>query len=534
MEKKLSKTNKQVPTRRQIDAYIAARNHKFESKIKDLEETLKALQVELEECREEKTTLEQETQLRVEAIQRMDNKALYLETLKAKLEDVKRSLSTSKAELRSLETKANQIDIKIKQAESELETLSNKLFKKQQREDCDLLLTDLRSQKNLIDSEKLALTNTIKNLRQLETDFKNQLTLRLKNAQSGKIIQNLESKIGAKEKIISAKKQVLHDLCEEYKKEKSLEISLLMPKVTKFVAQHRQVEARTMRKVSGNLKRQLTLKQRKLDALEKSILKQSYEDLLKEYEKRKSVLRKKEALVESSEATIRRWLEHKEARNRYFLGQFGFTKYETSLNADIERLKDKKSVKHYLPLYNFVAKHEELKKSLRNEQRIQTKLGKLLFDLTQKAKEVNKLKNEISILERKIGKKVTSSKRQALPKMDIENWSDAELFAEKYMKWLGFADAKRTGAGADEGKDVDSRNAIAQVKDMGTGASRPMLQQLNGVAAAERKIPIFFARSYATTAKEWGEKHGIALFQFTLRGEVKAISKKAKELLEGK
>jgi hypothetical protein len=33
--------------------------------------------------------------------------------------------------------------------------------------------------------------------------------------------------------------------------------------------------------------------------------------------------------------------------------------------------------------------------------------------------------------------------------------------------------------------------------------------------------------------KEWGEKHGIALFQFTLRGEVKAISKKAKELLEG-
>ena len=60
-----------------------------------------------------------------------------------------------------------------------------------------------------------------------------------------------------------------------------------------------------------------------------------------------------------------------------------------------------------------------------------------------------------------------------------------------------------------------------------------MLTQLNGVEAAERKIPIFFARSYATTAKEWGEKHGIALFQFSLRGEVKAISKKAKELLEG-
>jgi hypothetical protein len=42
-----------------------------------------------------------------------------------------------------------------------------------------------------------------------------------------------------------------------------------------------------------------------------------------------------------------------------------------------------------------------------------------------------------------------------------------------------------------------------------------------------------FPRSFATTAKEWGEKHGIALFQFTLRGEVKAISKRAKQLLEG-
>jgi FtsZ-binding cell division protein ZapB len=529
--KKLSQTNRQAPTRRQIDAYVVARNHKFESKIKDLEETVKARQVELEELREKKTTLEQETQLRVEAIQRLDNKVLFLETLKSKFENVVRSLSASQAELRSLETKANQIDIKIKQAESELETLSNKLFKKQQREDCDSLLTELRGQKNLLDSEKSALTNTIKNLRQLETDFKKQLNLRLKNVQSTKIIQNLESKIRVKEKIISEKKQLLKDLSEEYKK--SLEKPLSIPKVTEFVVQHRQVEARNMRKVSGNLKRQLTSKQRKLDVIEKSILKQSYDDLFKEYEKRKTVLRKKESLVESSEATIRRWLEHKKARNKYFLGQFGFTKYDTALNANIEILKHNKNVKHYLPLYNFVAKHDELKKSLIHEQKIQSKLEKSLFDLNQKAKEVNKLKNEISILEKKISQKVAPSKRQPLPRMNIENWSDAELFAEKYMKWLGFADAKRTGAGADEGKDVDSRKAIAQVKDMGTGASRPMLQQLNGVAAAERKIPIFFARSYATTAKEWGEKHGIALFQFSLRGEVKALSKKARELLEG-
>jgi hypothetical protein len=121
-----------------------------------------------------------------------------------------------------------------------------------------------------------------------------------------------------------------------------------------------------------------------------------------------------------------------------------------------------------------------------------------------------------------------------VPKMAIENWEDAEVFAVKYMRWLGFADAQKTGSGSDEGKDVDSSKAVAQVKDMGTGVSRPMLQQLFGVAAAEKKIPVFFARTYAKTAKEWGQKHGMALFQFSIRGDVKAVSTKAEQILKKK
>ena len=123
------------------------------------------------------------------------------------------------------------------------------------------------------------------------------------------------------------------------------------------------------------------------------------------------------------------------------------------------------------------------------------------------------------------------SKGSKPPRMGIENWEDAEVFAVKYMRWLGFTDAKKTRGGTDEGKDVDSSKAVAQVKDMGTGVSRPMLQQLFGVAAAEKKVPVFFARSYAKTAKEWGEKYKVALFQYTLKGEVKPMSKKAQELL---
>ena len=78
-----------------------------------------------------------------------------------------------------------------------------------------------------------------------------------------------------------------------------------------------------------------------------------------------------------------------------------------------------------------------------------------------------------------------------LPKMSSENWKDAEAFAEKLIRWLGFPDAKVTSEGSDEGKDVDSRQAVTQVKDIGAVVSRPIVQQLNGVAAAERKIPVF-------------------------------------------
>ena len=59
------------------------------------------------------------------------------------------------------------------------------------------------------------------------------------------------------------------------------------------------------------------------------------------------------------------------------------------------------------------------------------------------------------------------------------------------MRWLGFSDSQKTASGSDLGKDIDSIAAVAQVKDMGTGVSRPMVQQLFGVASAEKKIPIF-------------------------------------------
>jgi hypothetical protein len=188
---------------------------------------------------------------------------------------------------------------------------------------------------------------------------------------------------------------------------------------------------------------------------------------------------------------------------------------------------DKIDLPRHPTLQNLVRKRTECRLDLKKSR---DELGELDRTMTR----LGDLKKEAVDLEKRIITLSRSAKIRALdkpPKMSIENWKDAEAFAEKYMRWLGFSDAKVTSEGSDEGKDVDSRQAVAQVKDMGTGVGRPMLQQIHGVAAGEGKIPMFFARSYAATSKNYGEVHGIALFEFNLKGEVKAVSSRAKKMI---
>lgn len=150
-----------------------------------------------------------------------------------------------------------------------------------------------------------------------------------------------------------------------------------------------------------------------------------------------------------------------------------------------------------------------------------------LVDRIERAKaQVNEFRNTAHLLEANSGRG-----KSAPPRIPVENWEDAEELAVRYVKWLGFADARRTKTGSDEGKDVESARCVAQVKDLGTGATRPMLQQLFGVASAEKKIPIFFSRSYARPAMEWGETHGLALFRFDLRGTITPVSDAARKLV---
>ncbi|KUN90418.1 hypothetical protein AQJ84_40185 [Streptomyces resistomycificus] len=101
----------------------------------------------------------------------------------------------------------------------------------------------------------------------------------------------------------------------------------------------------------------------------------------------------------------------------------------------------------------------------------------------------------------------------------IRTARDAELAAVDWMRYLGFADAVATAVGADEGIDVLAEQAVAQVKKEGSPTSRPTVQQLHGVAAAQSKAALFFSMAgYTPQAMDWASRHGIALFQYDLQG----------------
>jgi hypothetical protein len=178
-------------------------------------------------------------------------------------------------------------------------------------------------------------------------------------------------------------------------------------------------------------------------------------------------------------------------------------------------------------LDNAVAKLRDKKEELRNANAVVLSGEKLIARIDSAKNEVERLLANASAVNSK-----DSQRRGVAPRFQVNSWDDAEELALRYIKWLGFSDAKRTPRGADEGKDVEAKKCVAQVKYLATGVNRPMLQQLFGVASAERKMPIFFAQSYARTAFEWAEVNNICLFKFTVQGRVTPVSRAASALLK--
>lgn len=273
--------------------------------------------------------------------------------------------------------------------------------------------------------------------------------------------------------------------------------------------------------------------------------------------KAESLVAKQKQLLKNNEQRIHAWMiqrSHKFEDTVVLKNYQKFNKYgEINTNAygwptetkigtarnfiksSVEHIEKSIELQNHPTLHNLFLRRSEIKGALeiavRENEAATTKEVQIKLDFETEARALNK---KIDQVNRSKHREITTNRKSSIPKMNIENWEDAEIFVVKYMRWLGFGDAQKTGSGSDEGKDVDSSKAVAQVKDMGTGVSRPMLQQLFGVAAAEKKIPVFFARSYAKTAREWGDKHGMVLFQFSIRGDVKAVSTKAEQILKKK
>ncbi|MBO3742712.1 restriction endonuclease [Actinoplanes flavus] len=104
-------------------------------------------------------------------------------------------------------------------------------------------------------------------------------------------------------------------------------------------------------------------------------------------------------------------------------------------------------------------------------------------------------------------------------------WRAAEELAVRHLRDLGFHDARTTAGGADGGVDVVATGAVAQVKHWAKPVGQPALRDLFGVAQASAATAFFYSRSgYTPAALEWANATGIALFTYTLDGQVQACN----------
>jgi hypothetical protein len=109
--------------------------------------------------------------------------------------------------------------------------------------------------------------------------------------------------------------------------------------------------------------------------------------------------------------------------------------------------------------------------------------------------------------------------------------ADFEAAAADWMRAWGFCRVRVTRAGRDGGIDVESDEAVAQVKAWMVPIGSPAIQQLKG-AAHDGRTPIFFSlMEYTPSAVQFADQAGVALFRFSgYSGEIEPVNASASEL----
>lgn len=114
----------------------------------------------------------------------------------------------------------------------------------------------------------------------------------------------------------------------------------------------------------------------------------------------------------------------------------------------------------------------------------------------------------------------------------IKTPRDAELVARDWMIYFGFDDAKATRVGSDDGIDVTSSSAIAQVKFKGSKTPRDDIKLLHSSTVRLGKRGMFFSlNDYSKPAIEFANEVRIALFTFDYQGEPKAVNSTARSIV---
>lgn len=110
--------------------------------------------------------------------------------------------------------------------------------------------------------------------------------------------------------------------------------------------------------------------------------------------------------------------------------------------------------------------------------------------------------------------------------------ADFEEAAADWMRLWGYHSVRRTAAGRDGGIDVESVEAVAQVKAWMVPVGSPEIQQLKGTAHDGRFALFFSLTDYTVAAVRFADQAAVALFRFSgYNGEIEAVNVCARELL---
>jgi Restriction endonuclease len=112
------------------------------------------------------------------------------------------------------------------------------------------------------------------------------------------------------------------------------------------------------------------------------------------------------------------------------------------------------------------------------------------------------------------------------------SFQDFENAARDWMVNWGFLDAFTTSIGKDGGVDIESDQAVAQVKATTKPTGRPHVQRLKGVAFDGRQAFFFSLGGYTNEARVYADEAAVRLFRFSgYDGKVEPINKAANEFI---